>query len=194
MSATDLAPPTEAVVAVPPPVDEVDGASPPTAADAPVKTPRPKRPKAPGRTTRVVLRRMDPWSVLKLSIVYYLAVFLVILVAGVLLWGGATSIGAIENIESFMVDIGFDDFKFVGGKLLSGMALGGLVLVVAGTVANVILCALFNLMGDMTGGLKLTLQEDVRRPTRKEHRRSTRTSAVPGLDDDDEPSPVEPTV
>jgi hypothetical protein len=195
MSTTDLAPPTEAVVTAPPPVDEVDSATPSTAADKPVKTPRPKRPKAPGRTTRVVLRRMDPWSVLKLSIVYYLAVFLVILVAGVLLWGGATSIGAIENIESFMVDIGFDDFKFVGGKLLSGMALGGLVLVVAGTVANVILCALFNLMGDMTGGLKLTLQEDVRRPTRKEHRHSTRTpSAAAGDDDGDLLSPVEPTV
>jgi hypothetical protein len=197
MSTTDLAPPTEALATDDPEldldeVDEVDEASTTTSTDKPVKTPRPKRPKAPGRTTRVVLRRMDPWSVLKLSIVYYLAVFLVILVAGVLLWGGATSIGAIENIESFMVDIGFDDFKFVGGKLLSGMALGGLVLVVAGTVANVILCALFNLMGDMTGGLKLTLQEDTRRPTRKEHRQSTRTSTVPGLDD--EPSPVEPTV
>ena len=34
------------------------------------------------------------------------------------------------------------------------------MLVVAGTVANVILCALFNLMGDVTGGLKMTLQED----------------------------------
>jgi len=46
------------------------------------------------------------------------------------------------------------------------VALGGLVLVLAGTVANVIMCALFNLMGDVTGGLKLTLQEDVPKPRR----------------------------
>jgi hypothetical protein len=186
MTTTEM-PPTQATPAVSPTDPGADAAlTAPT--PKPVKAPRPKRPKSPGRTTRVVLRRMDPWSVLKLSIVYYLAVFLVILVAGVLLWAGATSIGAIENIESFMVDIGFDDFKFVGGKILSGVALGGLVLVVAGTVANVILCALFNLMGDVTGGLKLTLQEDIARPTRKEHRRATAAAAV------EEPAPGEPTV
>lgn len=116
-----------------------------------------------GRTTRVVLRHVDPWSVLKLSLVYYVAVFLVILVAGVLLWAGAEAAGVVGNIESFMVDIGFDDFTFVPGQLLSGVALGGLVLVVAGTVANVLLAALFNLMGDIVGGLKLTLQEDLGR-------------------------------
>ena len=120
-----------------------------------------------GRTTRVVVRRVEPWSVLKLSLVYYLAVFLVVLVAGVLLWAGATSIGVVENIESFMVDIGFQDFRFIPRRILGGVALGGLVLVVAGTVANVIMCALFNLMGDLTGGLKLTLQEDVPRPPRR---------------------------
>lgn len=120
-----------------------------------------------GRMTRVVVRRVEPWSVLKLSLVYYLALFLVVLVAGVLLWVGATSIGVVENIESFMVDIGFEDFRFIPRRILGGVALGGLVLVVAGTVANVIMCALFNLMGDVTGGLRLTLQEDVPRPRRR---------------------------
>ena len=185
MTTTEL-PPTEAVPATDAPgldlVPAPAGRKEPKAA----KAPREKRPKSPGRTTRVVLRKMDPWSVLKLSIVYYLAVFLVILVAGVLLWAGATSIGAIENIESFMVDIGFDDFKFVGRQILSGLALAGLVLVVAGTVANVILCALFNLMGDVTGGLRLTLQEDVAKPSRK-----ARRHAAHALDGE---TPAEPTV
>ena len=114
-----------------------------------------------GRTTRVVLRRLDTWTVLKLSLVYYLAVFVVILVAGVLLWAGAEAAGVVGNIENFMVDIGFEDFTFVPGELLSGVALGGLVLVVAGTFANVLMTALFNLMSDVVGGVKLTLQEDV---------------------------------
>jgi hypothetical protein len=84
----------------------------------------------------------------------------VLLVAGTLLWAGASAIGVIGNIESFMVDIGFEDFRFIPSKLFGGLALGGLVLVVAGTVANVLLTALFNLMSDVVGGLKLTLQED----------------------------------
>ena len=113
------------------------------------------------RTTRVVLRRLDIWTVLKLSLVYYLALFVVLLVAGMLLWAGATAVGVVGNIESFMVDIGFEDFRFIPSELLGGFALAGLVLVVAGTFANVLLTALFNLMSDVVGGVKLTLQEDV---------------------------------
>ena len=112
------------------------------------------------RTTRVFLRKLDAWTVLKLSLVYYLALFVVILVAGVLLWAGASAAGVVGNIENFMVDIGFENFKFLPSKLLGGVALGGLVLVVAGTFANVLMTALFNLMSDVVGGLRLTLQED----------------------------------
>ena len=125
----------------------------------------PKQPKASrrpqGRTTRVVLRQLDPWTVLKLSLVYYLCLFVVLLVAGVILWAGANAAGVVGNLETFMEDIGFEDFRFVPSQLFGGVALGGLVLVVAGTCANVLMTVLFNLMSDVVGGLKLTLQEDV---------------------------------
>ena len=137
------------------PIDRGERAEPERA--APQKAPRPAR----GRTTRVVLRKLDIWTVLKLSLVYYLALFVVLLVAGMLLWAGATAVGVVGNIESFMVDIGFEDFRFIPSELLGGFALAGLVLVVAGTFANVLLTALFNLMSDVVGGVKLTLQEDV---------------------------------
>ncbi len=160
MSTTEISPPAAARTTPP---DGADGHRPrrTKVAKAPKAEPVAKdKTRRVGRTTRVVLRRLDPWSVLKLSLVYYLAVFLVILVAGVLLWAGAEAAGVVGNIENFMIDIGFEDFTFVPSKLLSGVALGGLVLVVAGTFANVLLTALFNLMGDVVGGLKLTLQED----------------------------------
>jgi len=51
----------------------------------------------------LVLRKLDPWSVLKLSLVFYLALFVVILVAGVLLWAGRRAVGVVGNIEHFMV-------------------------------------------------------------------------------------------
>jgi hypothetical protein len=156
-SAPRTAPPGTDLV----PAQEPEWRDSPTRTAKPKAAPAPKAAKRPaGRTTRVILRRMDPWSVLKLSLVYYLAVFVVILVAGTLLWAGASAAGVVGNIENFMVDIGFEDFKFVPSKLLGGVALGGLVLVVAGTFANVLLSALFNLMSDVVGGLKLTLQED----------------------------------
>jgi hypothetical protein len=114
------------------------------------------------RTSHVVLRRVDPWSVFKLSLVFYLCVCLVLLVAGVVLWLGASATGVVGNVESFFQDAGFDGFQFSAGVLLRGFAVGGLVLVVAGTVANLLLATLFNLMSDVVGGVRVTLAEDLR--------------------------------
>ena len=146
---------------------EVAPESPPAAAATgkpPQAKKQPKAKKPVGRTTRVVLRQLDPWTVLKLSLVYYLCLFVVLLVAGTILWAGANAAGMVGNIETFMEDIGFEDWRFLPSQLLGGVTLGGAVLVVAGTCANVLLAVLFNLMSDVVGGLKLTLQEDVDRP------------------------------
>lgn len=136
------------------PVDDVPAAPVPAAA-------------ARARTSRVVVRRVDPWSVLKLSLLFYLCVCLVLLVAGCILWAGASAAGVVENIEGFVSDIGFDDFRFVAADILRASTIGGLVLVVSGTLANTLLAVLFNLMGDVVGGLKVTLAEDVRKPRRR---------------------------
>ena len=39
-----------------------------------------------GRRARRVIRKVDTWSVLKLSLLFYLALLLTFLVAGVILW------------------------------------------------------------------------------------------------------------
>jgi hypothetical protein len=125
---------------------------------------RPRReeavPPAGVRTSRVVLRRIDPWTVLKVSVLFYLSVCIVLLTSGVLLWAAAQSVGVVENIESFMVSVGFDDFRFRPAQILRASALGGMVLVVSGTFGNVLLTVLYNLINDVVGGLKLTLAED----------------------------------
>jgi hypothetical protein len=116
---------------------------------------------APPRTSQVVLRHVGPWSVFKLSLVFYLCVCLALLVAGIILWVGASATGVVGNVEGFFRDAGFDGFKFSAGVLLRGFALGGLVLVVAGTFANLLLALLFNLMSDVVGGVQVTLAEDL---------------------------------
>jgi hypothetical protein len=132
-------------------VPDLPPEAPPTA-DAP----------ATPRTSHVVLRRVDPWSVLKLSLVFYLCVCLVLLVASVILWAGASGAGVVENVEGFFQDAGFEEFRFAADQLLRAFVLGGLILVVSGTIANMLLAALFNLMSDVVGGIKVTLAEDVR--------------------------------
>lgn len=115
------------------------------------------------RTSRVVLKRVDPLSVLKVSALFYLSAWIVLLTAGVLLWLAASSAGVVENIEGFVESVGWDQFRFQPDEIVRGFALGGLVLVVAGALANVLMAVLFNLISDVLGGLKLVLAEDVER-------------------------------
>lgn len=107
-----------------------------------------------------MVRRVHPWSVLKISLLFYLSACIVLLTAGVLLWVAADRAGFVDNIESFIGDTGFNDFRFLPGQILRGFVIFGLVLAVAGTIANVLLAVLFNLISDVVGGLKLVLAED----------------------------------
>lgn len=135
-----------------PPVDDL--VAPPT-----TRTPATVRRVGP-RTSRVVIGRVDPWAVLKLSLLFYLSTCVVLLVAGVLLWSAASSAGVIDNVENFITELGFDDFRFLPGQILRAAGLGGLVLVVAGSCSNVLMTVLYNLIADVVGGVKLTLVED----------------------------------
>ena len=66
-----------------------------------------------GRRVRRVIRKVDPWSVLKVSILFYLCIFVVVLVAGIVLWLVAAGLGVISNVENFIGDLfALTDFHF----------------------------------------------------------------------------------
>jgi hypothetical protein len=115
---------------------------------------------AQGRRVRRVVRKLDTWSVLKVAALFYLCLVLVVLLAGILLWLGGSTLGAVDNVEKFMRSIGFDDFRFVGGQLLRGFIAGGLVLVVLGTGFTVLMSVIYNLISDVVGGVQLTVLEE----------------------------------
>ena len=61
--------------------------------------------------------------------------------------------------------------RFVDGPALDALggiaALGGIVLVLSGAAASVVLVLLFNLISDLTGGVRVTvLEEEPTRPRR----------------------------
>lgn len=115
--------------------------------------------RVPARRVRRVIRRIDPVSVLKLSFFFNLCVFAMFLVAAVLLWSAAIGSGSTDRIESFVIDIGFDDFELVGTELFRGFVVFGGALVVTFTVFAVLLALLFNLISDVVGGIRLTVIE-----------------------------------
>lgn len=115
--------------------------------------------RVPARKVRRVIRRVDALSVLKLAFAFNVCLFAMFLVAALLLWSAAVGSGSTDNIESFVIDIGFEDFQLVGADLFRGFAVFGAALVVAGTVFAVLVALLFNLISDIVGGIRLTVIE-----------------------------------
>jgi hypothetical protein len=121
----------------------------------------PSRPPLHGRRVRRIVRRIELWSVLKVSLLFYACVYVVTLLSGVLLWGFAYSAGLIDNFESFMADVGFDDFQFYGDEIFRRAAIIGAVLVLAGGVLTVLATALINVISELTGGIRFVVIEVV---------------------------------
>lgn len=137
---------------------------------------------------------IDPWSVLKVSALFYFCVGLIVIVAGTLLYSVGRSVGTVDQLESFVTRMGaygectstddvpegaaFEEdedcgkgevlvggFRFDDGLLLRAAAVGTTILVVAGSVGNVLLTVLLNLLNEVTGGLRhAVIREPVERP------------------------------
>jgi hypothetical protein len=118
------------------------------------------------RKVHRVVRHVDPWSVLRLSLLFYFCLFVVVMVAGTLLYNVAGAAGTIESIESFIKDIGaFKTFSFKGGTIFRASLLAGLILVIAGSALIVLLAVLFTLICDLVGGVRITvIEEETARP------------------------------
>jgi hypothetical protein len=136
------------------------------------------------RVSRVV-RRIDAWSVFKVSLIFYVVLYAVLLVAGALLWALAVSTGTIDNTESFIQELfGLDTFSLNGRQIFEASWVIGAVMVVAGTGLNVALAVLFNLISDLVGGVRVTVLEEevVRRyPVDATPRRGANVPRPPGL-------------
>ena len=76
--------------------------------DDPDEPPRaPRKPKVRARKVQRILRHIDPWSVLKVSLLFFVSVFLIICVASALLWSTARSAGTVDSVERFITSLGF---------------------------------------------------------------------------------------
>jgi Transmembrane domain of unknown function (DUF3566) len=163
-------PMVEAVPLAAPPIETAgDGTEPAPAPDRTAPGPhRRSRPALPmlrrrprvRKVTRIV-RRVDAWGVFKISVIFYVILYIILLVAGVLLWNLANTTGTVANVEGFIRDLfGLKTFEFDGEKLFRASWVLGAILVVAGTGLNVTLAILFNLISDLVGGVRVTVLEE----------------------------------
>lgn len=149
---------------------------PPAAAPAPAATtPEPTRERAltgrdrrrrvklEARRVRRVIRHIELWSVLKFSLLFYFCLWLIFVLAGVLLWSFAESSGTLESIEDLVESLfaldEAEDF-WSGGTIFRAYVVMTLALSIAGVTFNVLLAALYNLISDLTGGIRITVIEE----------------------------------
>jgi hypothetical protein len=131
------------------------------AADPSVPKAKPKRFGRPrARQARVVLRKVGPWSVLKLSFLFYLCVMVVIMGALLILYGVLDAIGALTSVTDLIRDLFADQtFEIHGEWLFTRGVLIGLGMVVLWSLINLFVAFLYNLLSDIVGGIEVTLSE-----------------------------------
>lgn len=113
------------------------------------------------RKVRRVVRHIDPWSVLTFSVLFHLCVFAALLLSSVLVWNAAVAAGTIENIESFIRELGdYTTYEIKGDVVFrAAMVIAG-ILTLASSVLMVLLTVVFNLISDLVGGIRLTVVEE----------------------------------
>src|SRR6476469_3931254 len=120
-------------------------------------------PRSGPRRSRCEVRRIDLWAVLKISLCFYLAAVVLVIISGVVLWLIADAAGAIHNVEKFMGKIlSSKNYHLVSAQILEGSILVGLVLSALMTILSVVGAALYNLFSELVGGFEVTLIETER--------------------------------
>lgn len=122
----------------------------------------PRSPTSPSsrtpRRARLQLKHIDPWSMMKFSLVMSVALFLVWMIAVGVLYGVLSGMGVFDKVNSL-----YDQVH--GGNLLSGSFVLGSAAVI-GAINIVLMTALatvgafvYNLCSELVGGIEVTLAE-----------------------------------
>ena len=129
--------------------------APPVAAELDLHSP-------PVLGTRVITQ-LDVYSVAKVSIVFYLILLVIFVIASIFLWLVADAFGAVDSIQRSVRSL-FDVKTYVlhPGTIALYTSAAGAVLAVAGTIANVLAAVIYNLISEVIGGVRVgvSLAED----------------------------------
>lgn len=107
----------------------------------------------------VVVRKLSLQAVGRISLLFAICLWAVLLLASVLLWQAAGVTGLLDNFESFWAEAtGQESVSLSGSALLMVVVLGGLVLVAVITLVHVMFAVLFNSICDLTGGVPVGIE------------------------------------
>ncbi|WP_228373705.1 DUF3566 domain-containing protein [Demequina soli] len=118
------------------------------------------------RKARVLLSRIDPWSVLKLSFLLSIALGIMMVVAVFVLWNVLNGMGIFALVNEWVVKLFTTDQEvnimqfFDRNKIMSATILLSVVNVVLLTALATIGAFLYNVVSSVVGGVYVTLTDD----------------------------------
>jgi hypothetical protein len=109
------------------------------------------------------VRHLNVWTVFKVSLAFYFMLLVAVVVASVMLWYVANAFGSIQTIEKSVKTL-FDLSKFTihPGEVAKYTSIGGGILAVCGTFANVLAAFMYNLISDLVGGIRFDVVDEGR--------------------------------
>jgi hypothetical protein len=129
--------------------------------DAPAPEPRETR------HAHLFVTHLDPWSVMKNSLMLSIAIGVVMVVAVTVLWAMLSASGTLDSITSTVSDVAGDGPQaidarelFSFSRIVGTTAILALLEVVLVTALVTLFAFLYNLAVGITGGLQVTLTDD----------------------------------
>jgi len=105
------------------------------------------------------VRKIDPWSVLKFSLLFYFCLLLIMLLGSAIIFAILKGFGVIANIEKFMRDLSSSTFNISGGGIFRWLFLFGLLGAIVASAVTVFMAFLYNLIADVVGGIEISVAE-----------------------------------
>ena len=109
--------------------------------------------------SRATICHLDLLTVIRVSVIFWLVIMAAVVVASLLLYEAADVFGSLTSIEkSVRTLFSLKSFTLHPGVIAEYTALGGIVICVVGTLANVVFALIYNLIADVVGGVRVEIE------------------------------------
>jgi len=120
------------------------------------------------RRVRRIIRKIDPWTTLKVSAVIWAVLSLAFVLGAVIFWSVLDRAQIPDNLVDFMIEItlieeGTDPFANTE-QFLRFLIFGSVVGWVLATGSTVAVAVIYNLVSDVVGGLEIVVLEETLNP------------------------------
>lgn len=117
------------------------------------------------RRARLVIKHIDPWTVMKITFVVSLVILVVIVVATAIIYAVLGKMGVWDQINSMVNSVSTTTASkalhnpLTGSRIIGITAIVGAINVVLMTALATLGAAIYNLISDLVGGVEVTLTD-----------------------------------